>query len=176
MGGKRKKETAYIPASSSDYEDKTPEQDKKMLETLKQKYDSSKCDIPPLSEREREHLTYLMVTAKFNEARNKRSSAKKYGSLFIVISGIVFLTLMFSLEAKIQTLCLWIVTIIYCVVVMLKAEYNYQNYKEILGIADEDDYCEMDEEEEAPPAKVTASEAPPIAQPEAMTETYNNME
>ena len=147
-----------------------------MLETLKQKYDSSKCDIPPLSEREREHLTYVMVTAKFNEARNKRSSAKKYGSLFIVISGMVFLTLMFSLEAKIQTLCLWIVTIIYCVVVMLKAEYNYQNYKEILGIADEDDYCEMDEEEEAPPAKVTASEAPPIAQPEAMTETYNNIE
>ncbi len=155
MGGKKHKEEAFVPAVRSDYEDMTPAQEKQELNDLKEKYRKKDGDIPPLSVREKEHLTYIMVTARFNEARNKRSSARKYGSLFIIISGIVFLTLIFSLDAKIETLCLWIITILFCVVYMIKADYNYYNYKEILGRADENDFYEMDDvpEESSPAAE-----------------------
>lgn len=154
MGEKKRKEAAFVPANTSDYEDITPLPEKNKLKRLKEKYNKKEDSIPPLSQREKEHLTYIMVTAKFNEARNKRSSARKYGSLFIIISGILFLTLMFSLDAKIETLCLWIVTILYCVSVMLRADYNYYNYKELLGRADENDYSGMDEEpDDSPPAE-----------------------
>lgn len=99
---------------------------------------------PPLSVREREHLTYLRILSEYNKAKDKRTNYKHYGFAFIIVSGLVFLALMFSLETKIEFLCLWIVTILYCVVVMIRADYRYHTFKEYLDIADEDD---MEQEE-----------------------------
>lgn len=105
-------------------------------------------EIPPLSQREREHLTYLRVLGEYNIASSRRQSYKRYGAWFIIISGIIFLTLIFSLEAKILFLCLWIITILCCVAVMIRADYVYDKYKEYLGFADELDLIESEEEEE----------------------------
>ncbi len=102
-------------------------------------------DIPPLSQREQEHLTYLNVYMLYNEAKDKRLKYKRFGALFIIISGLVFLALMFSLESKIELLCLWIITIIYCVTMMIRADYKYCLYKNMLGVCDEFDLSELDE-------------------------------
>lgn len=122
-----------------------------------------KFDVPPLSQREIEHLTYLKVYEKYNEFKEKRLNYRRYGSLFIILSAVVFLALMFSLESKIEFLCLWIVTILYCVAVMIRADYKYNMYKEMLGIADEFDIYEYDEEEstEKPPETAVKSDNQP---------------
>lgn len=99
-----------------------------------------------------------MVLDEYNSAKKKRTSYRKYGALFIIISGIVFLTLIFSLETKIEFLTLWVISIFYCVAVMIRAEYRYHIYKEFLGIADEFDYYGMDGEEDEP------EDPPPIPQ------------
>lgn len=147
MKKKHRKEEVYLPKSPSAFEDNSPGNEQKKIQSLHERFDSKNADIPPLSQSEKEHLTYLMVTEHYNEAKIKRINARRYGSLFIIISGIVFLTLMFSLEAKIEFLCLWIVTILYCVSIMLRSDYRYQDFKEILGVADENDYYGMDDEE-----------------------------
>ncbi len=103
--------------------------------------------IPPLSQREQEHLTYLSVYELFNEAKIKKIRYKRLGCLFILLSGLVFLILMFSLESKIEFLVLWIITVIYCVVIMIRADYKYDLYKNLLGICDEFDLSELDDEE-----------------------------
>ena len=105
-------------------------------------------NIPPLSQREQEHLTYLSVYMLYNESKEKRLKYKKFGALFIIISGLVFLALMFSLESKIEFLCLWIITIIYCVTLMIRADYKYDLYKDMLGICDEFDLSEIEEGDE----------------------------
>lgn len=104
--------------------------------------------IPPLSQQEKEHLTYLRVLGEFNIAKNRRTRYRQYGAAFIIITGIIFLTLIFSLEAKILFLTLWILTILACVAVMIIADYTYDKYKEFLGFADEFDLETDDEEEE----------------------------
>lgn len=105
-------------------------------------------EIPPLSQSEREHLTYLRVLEEYNIARDRRQRYKSIGVWFIIISGIIFLTLIFSLEAKILFLCLWIITILCCVAMMIRADYKYDTFKEYLGFADELDFIEKEEEEE----------------------------
>ena len=115
---------------------------------------------PLLSQREQEHLTYLRVLRKYNDAKVKRIHYRRYGTLFILISALVFLALIFSLSTKILFLCLWIVTVLYCVFLMIRADYRYHCYKEMLGIADENDeyekealIAEAEEESEADPGK-----------------------
>lgn len=114
---------------------------------------TEKNDIPALSQTEQEHLTYLSVYELYNDAKVKRTRYQRYGSLFIIISGLIFLTLMFSLESKIEFLCLWIVTIIYCVVLMIRADYKYNLYKDMLGLCDEFDEYEIEkiEDDNKPP-------------------------
>ena len=104
--------------------------------------------IPELSQREREHLTFLRVLGDYNIAKQKRHNYRRYGAWFIIITGILFLTLIFSLDAKILFLCLWIISILGCVAVMIKADYDYEKLKEYLDYADELDFFEKDDEEE----------------------------
>lgn len=165
-------ENISIPESDSVYKDNTTEQEKKIVSALHQEFDSKNSDIPPLSQQEQEHLTYLAVLAEYNIAKRKRTNYRKYGAVAIVVSGVAFLALIFSLEAKIEFLCLWIVTILGCVAVMIRAEYTYHRFKVMLGIADEYDYYGMDEdddEEEAPPVRqkknTAAAAAPAPVQP-----------
>ncbi len=148
MTAKKEKEESFIPENASKYKDNTRKKDKDAVDSLHREFDSKDADIPPLSQQEQEHLTYLMVLDEYNSAKRKRNNYRRYGALAIIISGIVFLALIFSLETKIEFLSLWVVTIIYCVAVMISAEYNYHRFKVFLGIADEYDYYGMDSDED----------------------------
>lgn len=109
----------------------------------------SRNDIaPPLSKQESEHLTYMRVKAKYDEFSEKRVRYNKVGILFMIISAFVFLALMFSLETKIEFLTLWILTILICIAVLIRTDYRYNWYKELLGLADEFDKIEFDFDEE----------------------------
>lgn len=110
-------------------------------------------EIIPLSQSEQEHLTYLAVYEKYNEYKSKRLKYRTFGALFILLSGIVFLLLMFSLESKITFLCIWIITDILSVVLMLRADYLYNMYKEMLGKRDEFDDEILSELTDAPSDK-----------------------
>lgn len=94
-----------------------------------------------------EHQVSQEVIKNFEDQKRKRDNYKKYGPLFILISGVVFLTLMFSLESKITFLFLWVASVLYCAALMIRAEYRYHQYAKMLGfIKDEED--EIPEEEE----------------------------
>ena len=58
----------------------------------------------------KEHLTYLKIQKEYEEAKEKRLKYRRFGALFILLTGIIFLTLMFSLENKIAFLILWVIT------------------------------------------------------------------
>ena len=104
--------------------------------SVEQSYTSVKerDDITFEKETADEHQVYLNVIKAYEEAKNKREKYKKYGPLFVIISGIVFLSLLFSLDSKIGFLILWVVTIIFTVGLMIRAEYNYNKFMSILGI------------------------------------------
>lgn len=90
------------------------------------------------------------VIQVFEELKRKRDNYKKYGPLFILISGVVFLTLMFSLESKITFLFLWVASVLYCAALMIRAEYRYHQYAKMLGFIDdvEEEIVEENEDEE----------------------------
>ena len=94
----------------------------------------------------KEHLTYEKIKKEYEDAKRKRLKYKRAGALYILISGIVFLTLMFSLESKIGFLLLWVITDFVCAAVMIHADYRYHVYADYLGI--EDEYSEKPESEE----------------------------
>ncbi len=154
---------SFIADYITHYRDNTTKKEKETMKALHEKYDCKDESIPPLSQREQEHLTYLMVLNEYNSAKHKRTSYRKYGALTIIISGIVFLALIFSLETKIEFLVLWVISILYCVVVMIRAEYRYNTFKNFLGIADEFDYYGMDDDEE----DEEVGTAPPVLKNEA---------
>ena len=139
---------SYILDKISKYRDNSTKNEKAIMDELHEKYDSKDPSIPPLSQSEIEHLTYLRVLDEYNTAKQKRTSYRKYGAWTIIILGILFLTLIFSLEAKIEFLVLWVASIFYCVAVMIRAEYRYHMFKEFLGIADEFDYYEIQEDDD----------------------------
>ena len=94
-----------------------------------------------------EHQVYLNVTKEFEAAKKKRNSYKTYGPLVVIISGILLLTLMFTLEHKIIFLILWVVTDLYTVALMIRAEYRYHQFGQILGLIEptEEDAAEGEE-------------------------------
>ena len=164
MSPGKKSEMPSIPGDSSMYKDNTTQKEKETVSSLHDEFYSKNSQIPPLSQSEQEHLTYLAVLGEYNIAKRRRTNYRKYGALAIIISGIIFLALIFSLEAKIEFLCLWIITIIWCVAVMIGAEYNYHKLKEFLGIADEFDYFEISEDDEEP--DTVQDSPPPVTIPE----------
>ncbi|HHZ05772.1 MAG TPA: hypothetical protein GX401_03120 [Clostridiales bacterium] len=103
---------------------------------------------PPLSQVESEHLTYMRVKHRYDEFKKKRTRYNRYGLIFIVTSAFVFLALMFSLETKIEFLCLWIITILISVSVLIRTDYKYNWYKELLGLADEFELKELDDDQQ----------------------------
>jgi len=76
-----------------------------------------------------EHQVYLNVLESFKRAKAKRKSYKKYGSMTVVISALVFMALIFSTDSKATFLCLWIATILYTIALMIRAEYKYYRLK-----------------------------------------------
>ncbi|MBR2279812.1 MAG: hypothetical protein IJ903_02635 [Ruminococcus sp.] len=96
----------------------------------------------------KEHLTYLKIQKEYEEAKEKRLKYRRFGALFILLSGIIFLTLMFSLENKIAFLILWVITDFYCAALMIRADYKYHKFADYLGIKDEYTNYKKDEEKE----------------------------
>ncbi len=66
--------------------------------------------------------------------------------VFVAVSGVAFLTLIFTLENKITFLILWVITILYTVALMIRAEYKYHKFRGYLGIVDEEAEDEAGEE------------------------------
>ena len=115
---------------------------------------------------EREHQTYINVCQAYEEAGKKRGGYRRYGTLFVILSGVVFLTLMFSLEYKIEFLILWVITDIFCMVLMIRSEYRVHQIAEMLGLPDED----PEEHEEAHTEGQDEQEKPEEEQAEAQEE------
>ncbi|MEE3403434.1 MAG: hypothetical protein VZR73_05070 [Acutalibacteraceae bacterium] len=63
----------------------------------------------------------------------------------MILSALVYLALMFSLPSKVFFLIMWIITILACVALMLRTDYLYNMYREMLELPD-------DEEETSPPS------------------------
>ncbi len=84
-----------------------------------------------------EHSVYLNVQAAYEKAKSKRENYKKIGPVFVLVSGIAFLTLIFTLENKITFLIIWVITILYTVALMIRAEYKYHQFQEYLGLPKE---------------------------------------
>ena len=91
---------------------------------------------------------FLKVAKAYEEVRHKRENYKKYGPLSVLITGVVFLTLMFSLENKVVFLIIWVITTLYTAALMIRAEYNYNKFRYYLGLADEEAEDDGDSEEE----------------------------
>lgn len=81
-----------------------------------------------------EKSVYIKLLKSYANFRKNYPKLIKGGFLAIVILPIVFLLLMFSLEAKIVFLILWIVSIIICAVFIIVIEYTDYHYREILNI------------------------------------------
>lgn len=95
-----------------------------------------------------EHQVFQNVLTAYEEAKTKREKYKKYGPIVILITGIVFLVLMFTLDTKIEFLILWVITAFYTAAVMIRAEYKYHKFRVILGLDKPDEEPEEEDEEE----------------------------
>lgn len=93
-----------------------------------------------------EHEVTKKTIEMFEELRVRRDKYKKYGPLFILVSGIIFLALMFSLESKVFFLILWVISVIYCAALMIRSEYRYHQCAKLLGLLE--DEGEQGEEDE----------------------------
>ena len=102
-------------------------------------------DPPPSSQAEREHRAYLRLRQKYEEYKEKRIRYRTVGITFVILSALVYLALMFSLPSKVFFLIMWIITILACVALMLRTDYLYNMYREMLELPD-------DEEETSPPS------------------------
>ena len=78
------------------------------------------------------------VAKAYEEVKRKRERYKKIGPVFVAVSGVAFLTLIFTLENKITFLILWVITILYTVALMIRAEYKYHQFRNYLELADEE--------------------------------------
>ncbi len=158
----------YLPKKASDYQDRSTKQDKQeeqAFQEQKKRVKHQSEEIPPLSQSEKEHLTYLRVMKTYNEMKAKQKSYRHYGVLFILLSGLIYLLLIFSLDTKVEFLILWIATVLFCVFLMVRADYHYYTYKELLGIADEFDYYDYDEDEqETEPPKLSHENSITVAE------------
>lgn len=81
---------------------------------------------------------FLKVAKAYEEAKQKREKYKKIGPALVFITGVLFLTLMFTLDNKILFLILWVITVLYTAALMIRAEYKYHQFRGYLGLSDED--------------------------------------
>ena len=86
-----------------------------------------------------EHTVFLRVKEAYEEAARKREHYKKYGPLAVLISGVLFLALMFTLDDKIIFLILCGVVSFICMTIphaicaRLKVEQVFKFYWTIVA-------------------------------------------
>ena len=119
----------------SDDEDELEDEEELDDEELENAFDPTQAD---------EHQVFINVLKAYDDAKRKRDKYKKIAPFFVIISGVVFLTLIFTLSRKVDFLIIWILTFIIFAVLMIRAEYVFNQFKEILGIIkpeeDDDEY------------------------------------
>lgn len=93
-------------------------------------------------------LVFRKVAKAYEEAKHKREKYKKAGPVFVFVSGVAFLTLIFTLENKITFLILWVITILFTVALMVRAEYKYHQFRCYLGLTDEDEQTDAQNRDE----------------------------
>ena len=111
-------------------------------------------------------LVFQNVARAYEEAKRKREKYKKIGPIFVLVSGIIFLALMFTLENKITFLIFWVITILYTVALMIRTEYKYHLFRRYLGLKEEETAEEVSAEtetEESQPNGSTEVQAPKTA-------------
>ena len=111
-------------------------------------------------------LVFQNVARAYEEAKHKREKYKKIGPVFVLVSGIIFLTLIFTLENKITFLIFWVITILYTVALMIRTEYKYHLFRRYLGLKEEETAEEVSAEtetEESQPNGSTEVQAPKTA-------------
>lgn len=94
--------------------------------------------IDPVTTQDKEHNAYLRLMHEYKAEYAKRERCIKVGVLLIIISAVVFLALMFSLDSKTFFLSLWIIFIISGIAVMTRIDYRCYKYEKILGIRNTD--------------------------------------
>ena len=94
-------------------------------------------------------LVFKNIAKAYEEAKRKREKYKKIGPIFVLVSGIIFLALIFTLENKITFLIFWVITILYTVALMIRTEYKYHQFRKYLGLIDEETGEEESTEDEA---------------------------
>ena len=105
-------------------------------------------------------LVLFKVAKAYEEAKIKREKYKKIGPIFVFVSGVAFLTLIFTLENKISFLILWVVTILFTVALMTRAEYKYHQFRTYLGLTAEEPEDDPSEEEQNAPLSDEQKEEP----------------
>ena len=85
-----------------------------------------------------EALETILLNMKLNNAytRFKRRYPKmiRYGFAAILVVPIIFLVLMFNLDAKLTALVCWILSIIACATFLIVVEYTNYHYQELVTI------------------------------------------
>ncbi len=96
-----------------------------------------------------EHQIYLNLMKDCEEAYRIREKYKRFGPGVIFISALVFLSLIFTQDAKVEFLTLWVIIVFYTAALMIRAEYKLHKYRKLLGMPDIDEE-DPDESEIAP--------------------------
>lgn len=94
-------------------------------------------------------LVLKNVMQAYEESKRKREKYKRIGPAFVLISGVIFLTLIFTLENKITFLIFWVITILYTVALMIRTEYKYHQFRGYLGLSDSESAQESTADETA---------------------------
>ena len=92
----------------------------------------------PITTQDKEHNAYLRLMHEYKAEYAKRERCIQVGVLLIIISAVVFLALMFSLDSKTFFLSLWIIFIISGIAVITRIDYRCYKYEKILGIRNTD--------------------------------------
>ena len=123
-----------------------------------------------IKDSEYEHRVFLRIQSAYEEAKRKRETYKRVGPLFVIISGIIFLTLIFTLENKITFLILWVVLILYTVALMIRTEYKYHQFQEYLELIKNNEEAEPDEAEQdvQPPLEAAGTDLKRIYEEEKL--------
>ena len=83
-------------------------------------------------------LTFKKVAGAYEEVKHKREQYKKIGPVVVLVTGIIFLALMFTLENKITFLILWVISVLYIAALMIRIEYKYHQFRYYLGLSEEE--------------------------------------
>ena len=158
---------AKVDAADMEPVEQVPEDPAPMEEEITLSPDT----IEEIGEPDKE-LVFKNVARAYEEAKRKREKYKKIGPIFVLVSGIIFLTLIFTLENKITFLIFWVITILYTVALMIRTEYKYHQFRKYLGLTEEGTGEESTEDEmvESQPEgspEAQAAEPQPEGSPEA---------